>query len=355
LHNILGRAGLVLALLGLASAAPAQSVDRIAIDSAVSVGKWAGGTAADRPDIIIDVTAAVRVGRGWTGYVRPWFRQPSSQPTAFVREIYQAAMQYERAGRIATRVDLGYILSPIGLGMMDMRPDTNPVVSPHLSYLVPMPPFDPGVPSSTPIASSYPLGGQVTFSTKRWDTRAAVVSAPPNRGFVLYAHTPNPRSRPMLVVGGGLTPVTGVRVGVGYGRGDYATAREVTNGSGARQLEMLNVEAEVAFGYTKIAGELTRDTLSTSGADVKVTQWFVQGMQTLTPRWFASARHEGVNAPRSLTGIAAPTLRLSEAAVGYRLANAWTLRGSVASRKTYFASVPSRQAGMSIVWAQRWR
>jgi hypothetical protein len=53
--------------------------------------------------------------------------------------------------------------------------------------------------------------------------------------------------------------------------------------------------------------------------------------------------------------MAAPTLRLSEVAVGYRLSNAWTLRGSAASRKTYFAPAPSRQAGISMVWAQRWR
>ena len=91
-------------------------------------------------------------------------------------EIYQAAVQYERSGRVSTRVDLGYILSPIGLGMMDMRPDTNPTITPHLSYVIPMPAFDAGVPSSLPIASSYPLGGQVTASTTLWDARAAVVS-----------------------------------------------------------------------------------------------------------------------------------------------------------------------------------
>ena len=97
-----------------------------------------------------------------------------------------------RSGPLSTRVDLGYILSPIGLGLLDMRPDTNPNVMTHLSYVVPMPSFDSGAPAALPIASSYPLGGQVTLSTTKWDARAAVVSAPPNRSFVLGSSSPIP-------------------------------------------------------------------------------------------------------------------------------------------------------------------
>ena len=55
------------------------------------------------------------------------------------RRLRAAALQHQRSGPISTRIDLGYILSPIGLGMLDMRPDTNPTIMPHLSYLVPMP------------------------------------------------------------------------------------------------------------------------------------------------------------------------------------------------------------------------
>ena len=246
----------------------------VSIDSAVSINGFAGQHAADQPDIVIDVTATLRLGRGWVAYARPWFRRASTDPYDFAKEIYQAALQHQRRGPVSTRIDLGYILSPIGLGMLDMRPDTNPTIMPHLSYLVPMPPFDPGVPSSLPIASSYPLGAQFTASTTRWDARAAVVSSPPNRPFVLGAATPNPRSQPAVIVGGGITPKTGLRLGLAYAHGTYATTHEVTRVPGdGRQLQMVSAEGEFAFGYTKLTGEFTRDRLETANGHATATGW----------------------------------------------------------------------------------
>ena len=96
---------------------------------------------------------------------------------------------------------------------MDMRPDTNPVTMTHLSYVIPMPAFDPGAPASLPIASSYPLGGVFTASASHWDARAGLIASPPNRGYVLNSASANPGMRPFSVVGGGLTPRTGVRIG----------------------------------------------------------------------------------------------------------------------------------------------
>ena len=349
-------AGVVLAALAGVSPASAQGVDRWTVDSAIGVSQYAGENASDRPDIIVDVTAAARLGKGWVAFVRPWFRKASSDPYALAKEIYQAAAQYERPGRISTRVELGYILSPIGLGMMDMRPDTNPVIMSHLSYFIPMPSFDPGAPSSQPIASSYPLGGQVTASTTKWDVRTAVVNAPPNRGFVLGSSDGNPRSRPVVVVGGGLTPLTGVRFGVGFATGRYNLASETTGLSPRdRDLRMLTLEGDVAFGYTRLTGELVHDWLDTAVSATTATEWFIQGQQTLTPRWFAAARYEGANAPpRPTTGLR-PTLRMSEVAAGFRMSPGFTLRTSFATRKTYFNPSASRQVGVSLVWARRWR
>ena len=77
--------------------------------------------------MIVDVSLAVRLVDRWQAYVRPWFRLPRpSTPTAPVpdwdKEIYQAGLRYERHGPLSTRIDLGYILSPIGLGIFDTRP-----------------------------------------------------------------------------------------------------------------------------------------------------------------------------------------------------------------------------------------
>jgi hypothetical protein len=327
----------------------------VSVDSAVSINRFVGQHAADQPDVVIDVTATGRLGKGWVGYARPWFRRASTDPYAITREVYQAALQYQKSGPISTRLDLGYIASPIGLGLLDMRPDTNPNIMTHMSYVIPMPSFDSGAPSTLPIASSYPLGGQLTLSSAKWDARGAVIASPPNRSFVLGAAGPNPRSRPTYVGGGGISPRSGVRVGLAYATGIYATTRELTRPPSIdRHLEMVSLEGEYAFGYTKITGELTDDRIETAAGHAVAREWFLQGVQTISPRWFVAARHEGANAPPRPSTSAVPTLRVSEVTAGYRVSTEFTLRSAVVRRKTYFSSVNDWQVGASLVWARRW-
>src|SRR4051794_37009085 len=97
--------GLLLFALFLSPAVlSAQSQARFSVDSAVQIDELRGQSATtDRPNIVIDVTMSARLANGWTLYVRPWFRQPRTN--SWDREIYQAAMQYERNGRVSTRVD----------------------------------------------------------------------------------------------------------------------------------------------------------------------------------------------------------------------------------------------------------
>jgi len=154
-----------------------QSLLRTSVESAISISQFFGENAEERPDFIVDLTLSTRLGRGWVAYIRPWFRKASNDPYDAGTEVYQAALQHERRGRISTRLDLGYILSPIGMGLLDMRADTNPTILPHLSYLIPMPAFDRTAPASMPIASSYPPGGQFTASTSNWDARVAVLAS----------------------------------------------------------------------------------------------------------------------------------------------------------------------------------
>jgi hypothetical protein len=342
---------------GLCGTAPAlaQQVAPVSVDSAVSINQFVGQHAADQPDIVVDITATARLGKGWVGYARPWFRRASTDPYAVAREIYQAALQYQRNGSLATRVDLGYILSPIGLGLLDMRPDTNPNVMTHLSYVVPMPSFDTGAPAALPIASSYPLGGQVTLSTTKWDARAAVVSSPPNRSFVLGSSSPNPRTRPTYVGGAGVSPRSGLRLGLAYATGVYARSNELTRPPATdRHLDMVALEGEYAFGYTRLTGEFTRDRLETGTGHAIASEWFIQGAHTLSPRWFVAARHEGANAPPRTIDKPAPTLRMTEFTGGFRASTDFTVRTAVLRRKTYFSAVSDWQVGASLVWARRW-
>jgi hypothetical protein len=322
----------------------------------VAVDQVAGQSAIDRPNIIIDVTAVVRLGGGWLLYARPWFRQPRT--SEWDKEIYQAALQYERSGPIAARVDIGYLASPIGSGMMDTRPGVNPTIMPHLTYLQAMPVFDPGAPRVAPIAASYPLGGQLTLSTNRWDARAAVLQTAPNRRFVINSGS-NPRTTPTAVFGGGVTPMVGVRLGAAVALGEYVAKEELAGQESAgRQLRMIAVEGEYAFNFTRINGELTRSGLETGAGSEAAYAWFVQGTQTLSPRWFVAARQSGVSSPPLRTATisgARGSFHATEATVGYRLSPELAVRGSFVGRKPYNRAAWDQQAGASLVWTQRWR
>jgi len=343
-------------LLSAATTARAQSPARFSLDSAVSVDLFQGQNTVDRPNIVIDVTAVARIGDGWLVYVRPWFRQPRAPE--WEKEIYQAALQYSRPGRVATRIDLGYIASPIGLGMLDVRPGVNPTIAPHFSYLLSMPVFDPAAPRVSAIASTYPPGGQFTASTTSWDARVAVISSMPNRDFVINSSEPNPRATPVIVAGGGITPRVGLRVGLSMAHGDYVTKDELTvPATRGRRLTMAALEGEYSFAYTKISGELTRDRFETASGDDTAYAWFVQGTQTLSPRWFVAGRQEGVQAPVAAFGALAgtrPVMHYTEATIGYKVSTDFTLRGSVMGRKAFTRSAWDQQAGVSLVWARRW-
>jgi hypothetical protein len=355
----------LLCSLVLASMVPAlaraQAPARFSLDSVVSIDAFQGQNTVDDPNIVVDVTAVVRLGDGWLVYLRPWFREPRlprpADPDNWDKEIYQAAVQYERAGRVSTRVDAGYIASPIGLGMMDTRPGVNPTIAPHLCYLQAMPAFDPEAPRAGAIAATYPLGGQVTVSATRWDARAALVSSAPTRTYVIN-NADNPSATPVVVLGGGVRPTFGLRIGAAYASGLYAAGEELAvpqdEGRGFR---MINLEGEYEFGYTKISAEIVRTQFDAAVAQAIAHAWFVQAAHTLSPRWFLAARQEGASAPPLRTSVAVGprrTYHASEATVGYRLSREFTLRGSFMSRKAYTRTAWDQQVGVSVVWARRW-
>ena len=343
------------------TAAQAQSVARFSLDSAASIDLFRGQNTVDQPNVILDVTGVVRLGGGWLAYVRPWFRQPRkpglTRSDSWDKQIYQAAVQYERAGPVSTRIDAGYIVSPIGFGMMDTRPGINPTIAPHLSYLTPMPVFDPGAPRVDPIAATYPLGGQLTLSTTRWDARVALVSSAPTRIYVINGAT-NPHRTPVIVTGGGITPRIGLRLGASLATGCYVLGEELTRPQpNGRDFRMITVEGEYAFGYTKLSGELVHDRLDTAVGTERANAWFVQGVQTVSPRLFVAGRLEGVSAPPLRTGIVVgsrTTFQTAETTLGYRLTTEFTLRASCMNRKAFTRTAWDQQFGASVVWARRW-
>jgi hypothetical protein len=348
----------LLAALFVPTATSAQSVSRVSVDSVAAIDLFQGQGASDRPDASVDISVVARLSDGWIAYARPWFFR-SSTDTEWSKEIYQAALQYRHNGQVIdTRFDAGYIGSPIGLGLLDMRADTNPTIRPHLSYFVPLMSFDRAAPAVTAIAASYPPGAQLTVSTSRWDARGAVVGAAPVRRFALHNETPNPHMTPVLIAGGGVTPRTGVRLGVGFARGAYATTDELlVPATAARRMTMWSLEGEYAFGYTKIAAEFTHEGFQAAGRHDRAATWFVQATQTLSPRWFVAARDEGISAP-PFGGAADPGRRLvyktTEASVGFRISRELTARASWFASKWYTRTTRDQQVGAALVWSRRW-
>jgi hypothetical protein len=345
-----------------ATPASAQSVARFSLESVVAADGFAGENVSHRPQIVVDVSLALRLGDNWQIYVRPWLRLPRpSTPTApappWDKELYQAGLRYERRGEIATRVDVGYILSPIGLGLFDVRPGLNPTIAPHLSYLTPMPVFDPTGPRVSAVSSTYPLGAQLTVSSGLWDARTAVVNSAPVRHYAVGAAT-NPRQTPVLVAGAGVTPTTGLRIGISFARGFYATPEEIlVRVSRGRSITMAGGEGEWAFGGTKLSAEVLRTAFDALGTTALAYEWFVQGQQTLSPRWFVAARREGTSAPPLINGIVVGSraeLGVFEVTAGFRVNRDITLRSSYYTRRSYFINTWTDQVGASIVWAHRW-
>lgn len=337
--------------------AVAQGLSRVSLDSVGAMDLFRGDGTTGNPNTSLDVSAVVRIGGGWSAQIRPWFFKSSAAGSLWNRELYQAQVRYERARPVAVRVDAGFIASPMGLGMLDMRADTNPTVQGHASYFVPLLAFDPAAPSVRSVASTYPLGVNATMSTRRWDARAALVNSAPNRRYAFNSRTPNPDATPVLIVGGGVTPKPGLRIGGSFVAGRYATTAEVKGPLVDRQLRMWNVEGEYAVGYTKLSGEFTQSRFAYGAARATASSYYVQGLQTLTPRIFAAARVERIDTPpRQASGPAAPrrSYQSIETSAGYRLTPELTLRGSVAAVRGYTAAAADRRAGLQVVWSRRW-
>jgi len=271
-------------------------------------------------------------------------------------QMYELALRYERAGKVGLRLDAGQFTSPIGLSLLENRPDRNPVVSPHSTLYLPIPRYEPGTPSTNLLAAAYPLGARVTVSGARWDARAAVIDSSPVRGRPFFGDNKPPRMA-NVVAGFGVTPYIGVRFGVAVAAGDYAAEQEVRNKSrGDRRAALAQVEAEWAFRYTRIAGEFlwTRRELAT--ADSKVNGGWIEITQTVHPRVFLGTRYddqwtEWTSVPDNADRY--ETYRRVETSVGFRLLPELTLRASYMTRKGYVVGFWDDQFLASIVVAKR--
>ncbi|HUQ86985.1 MAG TPA: hypothetical protein VM096_05465 [Vicinamibacterales bacterium] len=328
---------------------------RFALDALAAADVDHGSQVARKSTAWFDLFGAVRIADNLDLRVRPVvFRRAFDGK--WQTQMYELALRYERPGTIGLRIDAGQFTSPIGLSVLENRPDKNPVVSQHSTLYLPIPRYENGTPSTNLLAAAYPLGAKVSVSGAKWDARAAVIDSSPVRGRPFFG-TPKPPRMTNFVAGVGVTPYIGLRFGAAIAAGAYAAESEVRDKSrGDRRAEMAQVEVEWAFRYTRIAGEFlwTRRELAT--VDSRVNGGWLEVTQTIHPRVFLGTRYDDqwtdwtsvpANADRH------ETYRRIEAGAGFRVTPEVTLRATYMTRRGYVVAFWDDQFLASVVVAKR--
>jgi hypothetical protein len=118
---------------------------------------------------------------------------------------------------------------------------------------------------------------------------------------------------------------------------------------------VFNLEAEYAVNHTRLSGEWVVDRFGTVPGPATARSFYVQGVQTITPRLFAAGRITHVRTPPVFP---APQESLdwttAELSAGYRVTREWTVRGGYYRQRPYRAPRWTNQAEVSVVWARRW-
>lgn len=333
----------------------AAQTPRFAVDIVAAADGDAGSEVTRKPTAWLDLFGAVRLAEGLDLRARPVVLRRSFDGE-WQTQIYELALRYERPGAVGWRVDLGQFSSPVGLSILENRPDRNPVVSPHSTLYLPIPRIESGTPTTFLLAASYPLGAKVTVSGSKWDARAAVTDSSAIRGRPFFGDNKPPRMANVMV-GGGFTPHIGLRFGGAIAVGPYAADTEVRDRSrGERRAALVQIEGEWSFNHTRLAGEWLWTERELAHDDARVHGGWVEATQTLGPRLFAAVRYDEQwtrwTMPADFSERETPYRRV-ETALGIRVMPEITLRASYMTRKGYVVGFWDDQFLASIVFAKK--
>jgi hypothetical protein len=118
---------------------------------------------------------------------------------------------------------------------------------------------------------------------------------------------------------------------------------------------MVTFESEFSVRFTKLVGEYARHAAETNRGTQTPSGFFVQGQQTLTPRWFAAGRIERISGSAALaSGTAQQRLTSIEEVLGFRVTPDLTLRIGHRARRAFGRPVYDQQYEASAVWWKRW-
>ncbi|MEO8680706.1 MAG: hypothetical protein ABI665_16770 [Vicinamibacterales bacterium] len=340
-------------LLLPASTAVAQT-SPFALDAVAMVDVDRGSQVVRNSIAWFDVFGAARIKGGLEFRARPVvFRR--SFDGKWQAQMYELALRYERPGPVGWRVDVGQFASPIGLSILENRPNLNPVISQHSTLYLPLPRYEAGTPTQFLLAAAYPFGGQFTVAGSKWDARAAIVDSSPVRGRPFFGANKPPRMM-NVVAGGGVTPRIGLRLGASFAQGPFAKQTEVRDPSkGDREATLAQVEGEWSFGYTRLAGEWLWTWREAAIDEARAHGGWIEVTQTLTPRIFSAVRYDDQRTWWTEAGGRGRVedYRRVEATLGYRLTRDVTLRASYLTRKGYVVFFWDDQVLASVVFARK--
>ena len=195
-------------------------------------------------------------------------------------EIQQAALRYSgNSGNSSAFyfIEAGKIVPPIATASERRLSTQNPLIGqPDLLY------------------AQYPLGMQVAGSAAWLDYRAALVDLPPIDPEYLPS---DPGSALRPDVGLGVTPFTGLRLGLAYTNGPYLNnnvSADLPPGSGWKDYDqrVWGIEFQFSRGYAELNSELvfTRYDVPFQSESTDVMGYFVEFKYTLTPRFYCAFR-----------------------------------------------------------------
>jgi hypothetical protein len=145
----------------------------------------------------------------------------------------------------------------------------------------------------------YPIGAKVSGRVGIFDYRAAMVSLPTTH--IGYQPEPSPRLRP--AVGGGVTPIVGLRLGGSFTVGSYLNRDDSlslpagTSWSDFHQ-RVAAFDASYSVGYLETHVEAARATYDIPvRASITGFTYYGELKYTFTPRFFLAGRAERNNYP----------------------------------------------------------
>jgi hypothetical protein len=320
-----------------------------ALDTVVAVQDFLFEDSNWRAQVIVDSSMSAELAPGLQANVRPVVWKVNGRWESL---LDQASVRYDVAAGANIRVEAGRFPSPIGLGMTENRANLNAgVLWCHRPYYMALPTTGPAPARLSLVSAVYPTGvsASATSRTNRWDARVAVVDRAP---IDFWSAPAARRPRANTLVGAGFSPTQGARVGMGVGRGTLAADAGVEDG----RYELLNVEADWAFGYSRVSGEWTRSRVEARGVSRAASGVTVQWRQTLSPRWFAHNRTSLISGSLDVSVDTPPARRFSsvDSTIGYLVSPDVTVRVGHSAVRSWTRPSTDHQLGLSLVFARRW-